>query len=89
MSMQVSVAAGVTEINPAFLVFACPVIFRLVTRTGFPKAATIVVEWRSIVGMPWQDGNEIFGVSRKIFIKRKSAIDLLALPIVYSVPFII
>ena len=53
MSMQVFVVGGVTEINPAFLGFACPVIFRSVARTGFPKATAIVIEWRSIVGMQW------------------------------------
>jgi hypothetical protein len=89
VSMQVFVIRGMTEINPAFLVLASPVIFRSVARTDFPKAAAIVVQWRSIVGMQWQGGHEIFRVSPEIFIKRKSSIDLsAALTIYLAVPFV-
>jgi hypothetical protein len=87
--VQVFVVGRMAQINPTFFVFTHPAMFRSVARTCFSKANSIVVERRSIVGMHWQDGNEIFGVSRKIFIKRKSAVDLLAVPIICPVPFII
>jgi hypothetical protein len=89
VSMQVFVVRGMTEVNPAFLIFACPVIFCSVTRTDFPEATAIVVQWRSIVGVLWQGGHEIFRVSPEIFIKRESSIDFsAALTIYLAVAFI-
>ena len=83
VSVKVFVVRGLTQINPTFLVFAPPDIFRSVAPTGFTKPDAVVVDRRGIVGVQWQGCDLIFRVRSKVFFDRKGIIYLLVVPVMF------